>query len=211
MSPNVSGTSTYALERVRQRVLRRRRLAVYAVIALFFGLVAYNLATSFRTDNSISTLGSGGAGISLPAPERGEAPQKRGPDATVALSPGRIQRLDKAIGPGSEPTSGGAPGVAPPGERTPITEDAEFIRVDWSSVGRFLLMLYIVYRLGRWALKSVRDAYGEINFGIYKGASPVELHLTHKNLRRTIVKDATLVAIKRTPTTPTGFTVVGRR
>ncbi|MBI4394360.1 MAG: hypothetical protein HY556_11305 [Euryarchaeota archaeon] len=213
MSPNVSGTGTYALERVRLRVLRRRRFMIYAVLFLFFGFVVYNLATSSRTDNSISTLGGGSSSVSLPAPDGGAAPQKRGPDATVALTPGRIQRLDKSIGPGSEDdgsTAGrGSPGQS--GPRQAITEDAELVHVDWSSVGRFLMIMYIVYRLGRWALKSVRDAYGEVNFGVYKGASPVELHLTHKNLRRTIVKDSTLVAIRRTPATPTGFSVVGRR
>ena len=154
----------YALEPIRIRYIRRRLiltiLAILALLLLAYLAFLYSTSTQKTTQicqNGVCQNGAGG-GISLQAPD---AAQKKD-HVTVGLSPGAVTRVDT----GSDP---GAPGTA----RALLPTFDRGTPYDWTAYlvayGPYLLIL-----LAAWFLTKKRGKYDEINFGVYKGAMPLE-------------------------------------
>lgn len=151
----------YGLEAFRQSQLRRRRLTILvlalAVAVAYIGFLQFGISS--ESSVTLQTIGGDGGSIEIedPRPERAE------PDATLAITPGElnfpessIQTSDGDSGPAAP--EGGQPGVQP--IHWPV------FLVRW---GIPLGLLLVGYLVGRG-----RGEAEEVNYGVYKGALPME-------------------------------------
>jgi len=159
----------YALEPIRIQYLRRRLiLAILAIIALLLlAYLLYNYTTTTqkgiqlcRNGDESSCQNGRGSGIQIDEPSKGAPPRDH---VTVGLTPGEVTRVDT----GQDP---GAPGTSR--AQLPTFDRAQ--PYDWlqylMAYGPYLLVILAAY----WLTKR-RGKYDEINFGIYKGAMPLEM------------------------------------
>jgi hypothetical protein len=149
----------YGLEAIRIRYLRRRR-ALAVIIALgLCGLWLFMFQTTTQTQTDIFVNGERqGNGISIEEPNK----PKDGP-ITVAVDPGRVTRAESS-GPTSDtPLSRTS---APVFSRAPPVPYQAYVFM----YGPFLLLALAAYFLAK-----KRGKYDQVNFGIYKGAMPLEL------------------------------------
>jgi hypothetical protein len=152
----------YGLEAFRQSSLRRRRLALAGLLVVL--AVAYVGVTQFavdeRSSTAIDTFGGDGSTIGLENPNPGPP----SPDATLTLSPGQLNVPDSAVQASDDP---GQTPAFPEGDR-PAVEPINWtgVLVQW---GIPLALVLFGYILGRG-----RDEDTEVNYGVYKGAMPME-------------------------------------
>jgi hypothetical protein len=156
----------YGLEAIRARHLRRRRVIAALLLALAALLILYLTGTGTTSRTSIlangQEVGSNDISIDIPPDEK----PKDGP-VTVSLTPGRVSLADTSqsapastITRADVPAFGGAPAL------------------NWN----YYLLLY-----GPWALLGLailalakrRGKHDEVNYGVYKGALPLEMISSH--------------------------------
>lgn len=161
MATKQDAWTPYGLEAIRIRHLRRRRIASFLIVLALAGMWSWMFESTTVTEQEIFANGRRvGSGISIPEPE--QEPVDDGP-VTVAISPGRVTRADtsQAVG-GSEITRADAQVLtrAPP--------------YNWSA---YILMYgpFALLAAAMWFLGKRQKAQDEVNFGIYKGAMPLEL------------------------------------
>lgn len=156
----------YGLEAIRVRHVRRRRLWAALALALLALLIFAMTGTTTTSRLSILANGQevGGNQISIDVPP--EDQPKNGP-VTVSLSPGRVTLADTSqSGPASSVTRANVPqfsGAAP---------------LNWN----YYLLLYgpwVLLALAALALAKRRGKHDEINYGVYKGALPLEMISAH--------------------------------
>lgn len=160
----------YALEPMR-RTMRRRRLGlgVAAALILFIGWGMFTQVMTPPPDagGQYEILANGQQGtVEIKAHEK----QERKP-VTVAITPGRIVQADP-------------PELSPPSEvqRSPAPQITPKV-VAWGKLlknfGPLLLIGSVLWFVG----KGGRRASDQVNFGIYKGAMPLEMHTaSHRHL-----------------------------
>lgn len=152
-----SGWSPYGLEMVRRAALRLRLLkAIAAVIGVYLGVAGY-LALTTEEQFTTSQFGSG-LGEQQEAKE--EAANNR--PIRVTLTPGRAAFSNLQDEGGTE----GVPGVRPVFNPT--------IDLKWMN----LLELVGVYAGIYWLFATIARSgiHKQVNFGVYKGSMPYELH-----------------------------------
>lgn len=153
----------YGLEHLRVGKLRTRRLVVLGlVLALFLGYVGIaDRTTTKETEIFANGQKQGTIGLDLDTDRPGDSRSR--PDATIPVSPGRTVAFDA----GAEEEAQAAPAVAPP--------RYEVDPIDWLALllrfGPFALLATILW-LGFRRRAAPED---EVNFGVYKGAMPLEL------------------------------------
>jgi hypothetical protein len=149
----------YGLEAIRIRYLRRRRI-LSILIALSLGsvwLLMFETTTSTQTDIFVNGERQGN-GIQIDEPEQ----QRDGP-VTVAVQPGRVTRAESG-GPGEEQQVSRT--SAPTFSRAPPVPFDAFIII----YGPFILLAMAAYFLAK-----KKGKHDQVNYGIYKGAMPLEL------------------------------------
>lgn len=159
MSAKTSWTP-YGLEAIRIAHLRRRR--IFSVL-LALGLCAlwlFMFSSTTESRLSISVNGQEQAtGIQLDIPD--QVP-KNGP-VTVAIDPGRVTSAE---------TTG--PGQATSVQRSEVPTFERAAPLNWN----YYVLLYGPYALlalALYLLAKKRGKHDEVNYGIYKGAMPLEM------------------------------------
>lgn len=151
-----SGWSPYGLEAVRRAALRVRLLkAIAALIAVYVLVTAYLVLTT-KYEYVATQFGGEDQG-----PDRSETDAERNRPVRVTLTPGRAAFSNLQDEGGTE----GIPEVRPPPAK---------LSVKWLG----LLQLFGAYA-GIYALfaKIARSGiHKQVNFGVYKGSMPYELH-----------------------------------
>lgn len=158
----------YGLEAIRGRLLWRKRilaLVLFFVLAIVVLIALALLSTPTVTTTEISLAGSGDDGtIQVDVPDAGAMLSK---PIRVSLSPGGVTLV-------------GPDGATAPGDRLskastdyPHIRDADpfnflGLMFPW---GLLLLLAYLMYAAG----KGASNPSSEVNFGIYKGAMPLEM------------------------------------
>lgn len=154
------GWTPYGLEAIRIRHIRRRRLLSLLMILALVGLWFVMFENTTTTTTEIFANGKrAGNGIQIDEPEQ---PKEKGP-VTVSLSPGRVTRADT-----SEQVGGSS--ITRP--NAPVIERAA--PYNWTA---YLLLYgpFVLLGLAAWFLGKRQGPHDEVNFGIYKGAMPLEL------------------------------------
>lgn len=155
----------YGLEPIRQAHLRKRRiLGALAVLALL--ILAFSFVDTTKTETiSISANGREvGGGVTIPEPEKSDKKDY----VTVSLQPGRVSRAEA----GSEVAADQVERTAQPG----LTRASP---VPWK-LWALQLLPWLLAALVGYLLMKRRGKHDEINFGVYKGAMPLEM-LTAQN------------------------------
>lgn len=147
----MSEWSPYGLEAYRTTSSRgRNRWLLAAIALLLLGWLALNLLSG---DSSFS-VGTGQEGSVVLTRPDDPAP----PKATVSVAPGRVTELDQPVetaGSGSRSQS--------------ITNEAAYPLMGWALIlAPILLLPWLARRL-------LAGSQTELNFGVYKGAMPLEM------------------------------------
>lgn len=157
------GWTPYGLEAFRQRHLKRRRRTVLVLVLVvavaYVGLLQFGIDS--QTTTTIDTFGGGdGDSLTIDRPQE----ERRTPDATLTISPGELNTPPSAI----QASDDGASGPPAPGGDRPTVEPIYWpgLLVRW---GIPLGLLLVGYLVGRGRGKSE-----EVNYGVYKGAMPME-------------------------------------
>lgn len=160
MAPKQDGWTPYGLETIRIHHLRRRRifsaLLVFGLVGLWF--VMFETTTTTQTELYANGQRVG-SGIQIDLPD--EKPEEK--PVTVSISPGRVTRADTSQETGGESIS--RPNAPVVNRAAPYNWLAYLMLY-----GPFILIAAATYFLRR-RPKNV----DEVNFGIYKGAMPLEL------------------------------------
>lgn len=161
MADKKSAWTPYGLEAIRVAHLRRRRLLALLLVA---GLVLVWLTlfdTTTTKELQLQVNGREGSSISIDTSDADEK-KKDGP-VTVGLSPGRVTRADTA-------------GPAVQGPQVSRANVPTFDRASPYNWGYYLLSYgpWVLIGLAAWFLAK-RKPKDEVNYGIYKGAMPLEM------------------------------------
>lgn len=149
----------YGLEAIRTSYLRRRRILSMLIALGLAGFWALAFETTTTTSTEIFANGErAGGGIQLDLPEE----QRDGP-VTVAISPGRVTRAESG---GEEQPQAVQRTSAPTFERASPIPFVGYAYV----YGPAVLLLLAGYFLAK-----KRGKHDQVNYGIYKGALPLEL------------------------------------
>jgi len=149
----------YGLEAIRIAHLRRRRiLAAIIVLGLaLMWMLMVSQTTSTQTD--IFANGKRANGLQLDVPE----PPEEDKPVTITIEPGRITRAE---------STGNAPADQLSRPDRPVLSRGNAL--NWN----YYLTLYGPYLLvagAIWMLSKRRGKHDEINFGVHKGAMPLEM------------------------------------
>lgn len=162
-SKSGEGWSPYGLEAIRQAHLRRRRFLSILLALGLVGLWFVMFQTTTTTETQIFANGQrAGSGIQIGVPET--EPPKNGP-VTVSLAPGRVTRAD------TDQQGIGGESIQRPNSVTIDRPVGHNWNVYIMLYGPFALLGAAIYFLGKRGGKS----QDEVNFGVYKGALPLEL------------------------------------
>lgn len=149
----------YGLEAIRVAYLRRRR-AVSLVIALGLAgmwALAFESTTSSSTEIYVNGQRAGNSiDIEVP-PDREDGP------VTVAIEPGRVTRAESGSAPDEATVTRTS---APTFDRAPAIPFTGYAYV----YGPFVLLALAAYFLAK-----KKGKHDQVNYGIYKGALPLEL------------------------------------
>lgn len=169
--PEDNQWTPYPHEEVRVQLLWRKRLLLALLIGGLFAFWATSLGVSVDTDQEVDIIGEEGDTAQI---ERSEEEEEE-PVATVTLRPGETARMEEEMTLGDEPQP-----TAPTGPRVP--ERPEGIPF----LGIFLLLGPFLASIAAWRYLQEEVTTTEANYGIYKGALPLEtITADHAGLVRT--------------------------
>jgi hypothetical protein len=160
----------YALEKYRIAYLRRRRLIAILIALLLLLLLGAFFSISTDRQTTISANGKDQNGNSI---EFDDVPgnQDRKDHITVELSPGRVTNAET-----------GTDNQAPQINRATAPQLTRAAPYNW---GFYLLAYgpYVLVGLLMWFFGKRRSRHDEVNYGVFKGAMPLELTTaSHKDL-----------------------------
>lgn len=149
----------YGLEAIRVSYLRRRRILALIIALGLAGIWAFMFETTTTTSQEIFVNGrrQGSIEIDTPEQERNDGP------VTVPISPGRVTRADSGSAPQTQET---------PRTSAPVYDRAPAIKY---SVYVILYGPYVLLAAALYFLAKKRGKHDEVNYGIYKGALPLEM------------------------------------
>ncbi|HWH08806.1 MAG TPA: hypothetical protein VNX21_06365 [Candidatus Thermoplasmatota archaeon] len=154
----------YGLEAIRQAHLKRRRIlgALAALGVLALALLA--VETTSTTRLSISANGNEVTdSVSIPEPDK-----PKGQDyVTIALEPGKVSRVES----GNDPTP-------PQVERAAAPQAVRASPYPWK-LWALQALPWLLAGLVAYLLAARRGKHDEINYGVYKGAMPLEMVTAH--------------------------------
>ena len=158
MSERNTAWTPYGLEAIRIARLRRQRV----IGALLLAGVVLSLLTIGQTTTTKSTdifvNGAKQNSIAIDQP----TPPKNGP-VTVGLSPGRVTQADTGNAPAANP--------APSSTVPSLSRAAPY---NWAFFA-YVFGPWILVALALWMLGKRRGKNDQVNYGIYKGAMPLEM------------------------------------
>lgn len=149
----------YGLEAIRVSYLRRRRILAILIALGLAGIWAFMFETTTTTQQDIFVNGKRQGSIEIDTPEQ---EGNNGP-VTVPISPGRVTRADSGSAPQAQDTP---KTTAPVYERAAPHNYTAYVII----YGPFVLLAAALYFLAK-----KRGKHDEVNYGIYKGALPLEL------------------------------------
>ncbi len=149
----------YGHEAHRQKRIWRRRIVALALGAILAGGLILVMGSLFTTQTTISTDG-GGSTVSIDRPEEKE----RTPDATLTLTPGELTVAPSALQAAERTSPTPQFGRdAPPAQPIPIN----LLLLKYGPAAAVVL-LAIAF------LRRSPASQEEVNYGVYKGALPLE-------------------------------------
>lgn len=159
MAKTQDGWTPYGLEAIRIGHLRRRRILALLVASGLAMLWLFSFQSTTVTQTDVFVNGQRANRVEIEAPE---PPKKDGP-VTVAIEPGKVTRAT-ADGTGAQEsvTRSNAPSFS----RAPAIPFGDYALM----YGPFALLGLMV-----WLLGFRRSPRHEVNYGIYKGAMPLEM------------------------------------
>jgi len=158
MSERTPAWTPYGLEAIRiARIRRQRILAALLLIGIVGALMMVGQSTTTKS-TEIFVNGQNQNTISIDKPE---APKNK--PVTVSLSPGRVTQADTS----GEQNAGDTPRAS-----APILNRAA--PYNWTFF-LFVFGPWILIALALWALGKHRGKHDQVNYGIYKGAMPLEM------------------------------------
>ena len=150
----------YGLEAIRQAHLRRRRvlgaLAALCVLGLALVMVQTTTTTSLRLSANGNDVTDG---VIIPEPDEPEQEDH----VTVALQPGKVSRVES----GNDPTP-------PQVERTSAPQAVRATPYPWK-LWALKALPWLLAGVVAWLLAARRGKHDEVNYGVYKGALPLEM------------------------------------
>ncbi|MDX1610722.1 MAG: hypothetical protein R3185_00020 [Candidatus Thermoplasmatota archaeon] len=150
----------YALEDVRVQLLWKKRILLAVILGLVFLIWALSLSVSTETEEQLTVYGGDGSSVTVRRPEETQVE----PAAQVLLRPGETARLNEDLTLSDGETQPGERGAQLP----PEPEGIPFLGL-LLFLGPFLLAIAIWRYLGNQGTST------EVNYGIYKGAMPLEM------------------------------------
>lgn len=160
MSAKKQAWTPYGLEAIRVSYLRRRRILSLLIALGLAGIWMFMFETTTSTTQDIFVNGrrQGTIEIDVPEQERNDGP------VSVAIEPGRVTRAESGDAPGS--------GDSTPRVNAPIFERGSPIPYRQYVIlyGPFVLLAAALYFLAK-----KRGKHDQVNYGIYKGAMPLEM------------------------------------
>jgi hypothetical protein len=166
--------SSYLHEPYRIRRLRRKQIVIAAIAVLLIAAWLLYLFFQVGTDTSIQIFGSGANSTNRVA----SAPGAIGENATVNQTPPFVSIT---VNPGytvaANFTQEQASSEKPTSQDNNQEQDSG--RIYWENIVIPLLPIAVILFAG---IKIAGLMKSEVNFGVYKGAMPLEMHTTKKKL-----------------------------
>lgn len=150
----------YGLEGIRQAHIRRRR--VLGAIAGLCVLALAILVLETTTSEQIRLSANGNEvtdSVNIPEPEENDAKDY----VTVSLEPGRVSRIESGNAPGEDQV-----------DRTSLPSGVRASPYPWK-LWLLQLLPYLLAGLVAYLLAKRRGRYDEVNYGVFKGAMPLEM------------------------------------
>lgn len=153
----------YGLEAIRIRYLRRRRLLALLLAFALAGTWAILLEVTSTTSTSLEIYANGERANTISFEVGDDEPKRDGP-VSISLSPGRVTRADTA---GEGTATASSQRIS-----APVYERARAV-----PYGAYVILYgpYALLGLALWLLAKRRGKHDEVNYGIYKGAMPLEM------------------------------------
>lgn len=152
----------YGLEAIRHAHLRRKRILGALLLLLLLGLIysAFQVTTTRSTDifaNGNKVNGANGIQI-----QQQDQPDKKD-HVTVGIEPGKVTQVNSSSSIGGSTLT-----------RNSLPSFERASPFDWNT---YLLLYgpYVLLGLAMWYFAKRRGKHDEVNFGVYKGALPLEL------------------------------------
>ncbi len=163
-----SAWTPYPHEETRVQLLWRKRIILAVILGLLFLLWALSLNVTTETEEQLTVYGGDGSSVTVERPED----QDVQPAASVTLRPGETARLDEDL-----TLDDGDPQPGQQGGQLPEQPEGIPFMGLLLLIGPFILALLI------WRYLANQGASTEVNYGVYKGALPLELvTATHSDL-----------------------------
>lgn len=158
----------YPHEDVRVQLLWRKRIILAVILGLLFLLWALSLNVTTDTEEQLTVYGGDGSSVTVEQPDDSSTQ----PAASLTLRPGETARLDEDLTLEDDETQPGQRGGGIPDQPDGIP-----------FLGLLLLIGPFILALLLWRYLANQGASTEVNYGVYKGALPLELvTATHSNL-----------------------------
>lgn len=158
----------YPHEDVRVQLLWRKRIILAVILGLLFLLWALSLNVTTDTEEQLTVYGGDGSSVTVDRPDDSSTQ----PAASVTLTPGETARLDDDLTLEDESSQSGQRSGQIPDQ----PEGIPFL-------GLLLLLGPFILALLLWRYLANQGASTEVNYGVYKGALPLELvTATHSDL-----------------------------
>lgn len=162
MTKDKDAWTPYGLEHIRHRHVVRRRILGILILLLLLGLLYAFFGSTTTRQTDIFANGNrvnGGNGISIQ--QQDDGPKKD--HVTVGIEPGKVTRAEAG-------NDAGAASI----QRSSVPTFSRAAPLNW---GAYLMLYgpYVLLGLAMWYLAKRRGKHDELNYGVYKGALPLEL------------------------------------